>query len=238
MFLNDIYIRTGQFTNCIKKYLYDNKYLIAKKYIEANTFSRNLKLGFTLKSLNAHKRNVSYIKFVDSLDALKNIINGNMTCVNSLASSRASSRVNSCMSTPRKMKLDANAVSYKLMAEVSNRLLPLAEEEHHENENMVPVTQNTIVVLPTENIMQLSTLRPELTRTISSSSVTSQNTSASQHTQKIQPTFMTASTATVSSHPVSPSTTASMVISGADPNTLDSSAVAAVVTMNMSPSPR
>ena len=144
--INDVYVRTGQFTNCIKKHIYDTKYLIPKKYIEANTFSRNLKLGFTVKSINAQKRSISYIKFVESLEALKNVLNGNIT--SSMVSSRASSqmcsprspRASSQMCSPRSPRIFSDITnshsklssSFQFMSDL-RRLLPLDENGEDEN---------------------------------------------------------------------------------------------------------
>ena len=74
--VNDIYIRAGQFAAYVKKYLYDQNQLVAKKYSEANTFSKSLKLGFRLNPSNTDKRAVYYIKFIESLQYLKAILKG------------------------------------------------------------------------------------------------------------------------------------------------------------------
>lgn len=76
MNINDIYVRTGQFVGFIKKHLYDINQLVEKKYTETNTFTKTFKLGFRLKPIQADKRAICYIKFVESLELLKMILKG------------------------------------------------------------------------------------------------------------------------------------------------------------------
>ena len=76
LFLNDlnaddVYVRAGQFSNYTKKFLVDKSILKEKKFVEANTYSKSLKLGFRLKPLTEEKRPVSYIKVLDCLEHLK-----------------------------------------------------------------------------------------------------------------------------------------------------------------------
>ena len=68
--VDDVYVRAGQFSNYTKKFLVDKSILKEKKFVEANTYSKSLKLGFRLKPLTEEKRPVSYIKVLDCLEQL------------------------------------------------------------------------------------------------------------------------------------------------------------------------
>jgi hypothetical protein len=72
--VHDVYVKSGQFTSFVKKYLLDRNILKERKYGESNTFRRTFKLGFVLKSSHEGHRNVSYLKLTESLQLLKVVI--------------------------------------------------------------------------------------------------------------------------------------------------------------------
>ena len=64
---NDVFIRAGQWASCVKREL---QTLVHKKYTDANTYTKTLKLGFRLKPEDHKKRVICYVKLLGCLESL------------------------------------------------------------------------------------------------------------------------------------------------------------------------